>query len=245
MELINHLASYSFSFMGETILWIDLIAFLVFIGAWSGYTRYADRQYHRRTNLMRVMDGMRKKWMQEMLLRDNRMMDATLLGNLLRSIAFFASTTILILLGIITVLGAHSDEGLQLVKAIPFAIGSTPFMWEMKLMLLAMIFVYAFFKLTWSLRQYNYVCILVGATPASDRIRAEHKEYALRVGDLIGNAGRHFNMGLRAYYFGLAAVSWFINGFFLIAASAFVVWIVFRREFRSHTMAALSGVENI
>jgi uncharacterized membrane protein len=39
--------------------------------------------------------------------------------------------------------------------------------------------------------------------------------------------------------------SWTLVAVFLIAASAFVVWIVFRREFRSHTMAALSGVENI
>jgi uncharacterized membrane protein len=243
--MIEFISSYYVLFMGEKVLWLDILALLFFFVSWFGYSNYADNHYHSRINLMRTMDDMRKKWMQEMLLRENRMMDATLIGNLLRSIAFFASTTILILLGIITVLGAHSNEGLQLVKSIPFAIGSSIFMWEVKLFLLAMIFVYAFFKLTWSLRQYNYACILVGASPAADRVRKEHKEYALRVGDLIGNAGRNFNMGLRAYYFGLAAVAWFVNGFFFILITSMIVYEVYRREFRSHAVASLAGVENI
>lgn len=243
--MFEALASHSFHIAGQQVLWIDLAAAIYFYVAWFGYSNYADKHYHTRTNLMRTMDDMRKKWMQEMLLRENRMMDATLIGNLLRSIAFFASTTILILLGVITVLGSHSDEGLQLVKSIPFTIGSSPFMWEIKLFMLGLIFVYAFFKLTWSLRQYNYACILVGATPAAERIRKEHKEYALRVGELIGNAGRNFNMGLRAYYFGLAAVAWFINGPFFIIVTTMVIYEVYRREFRSHAVASLSGVENI
>jgi uncharacterized membrane protein len=243
--MFEQIATFHFNVAGQNVLWADLFAVIYFYIAWCGYSLYADKQYHKRTNLMRTMDDIRKKWMQEMLMRENRIMDSNLIGNLLRSIAFFASTTILILLGIITVLGAHSSEGLQLVKTIPFSVGSSPFMWEIKLLILAMIFVYAFFKLTWSLRQYNYACILVGATPAADRVRKEHKEYALRVGELIGNAGRHFNMGLRAYYFGLAMVAWFINSVVFMLVTTLVVYIVFRREFRSHAMAALAGVENI
>ncbi|MBN8543359.1 MAG: DUF599 domain-containing protein [Alphaproteobacteria bacterium] len=243
--MLGQLAEYHTVINGQPILWLDIAAALFFFCAWFGYSDYADRQYHRRTNLMRTMDDMRKKWMQEMLLRENRVMDATLIGNLLRSIAFFASTTILILVGIITVLGTHNEEGLQLIRAIPFTVGSTAFMWEAKLLLLGIIFVYAFFKLTWSLRQYNYTCILVGATPHPNHIRNEHKEYALRVGDLIANAGRHFNMGLRAYYFGVATVAWFINGAFFIVMTTLVVYELFRREFRSHAVATLDGVEGI
>lgn len=243
--MLEQFVSYHVILVGEKILWLDIISVLFFMAAWFGYTHYADRHYHTRTNLMRTMDEMRKKWMQEMLSRDNRMMDATLIGNLLRSIAFFSSTTILILLGIITVLGAKSEEGLDLIHAIPFVIGSSPFMWEMKLLMLAMIFVYAFFKLTWAQRQYNYTCILVGATPDRENIRNDHREYALRVGELMGNAGRQFNLGLRAYYFGLATVAWFINGFCFMLVTTLVVYEVYRREFRSHAAATLSGVEKL
>lgn len=243
--MFDYLAQYSVEIAGQGVLWLDIFAFVFFLVAWFGYSRYAVKHYHTRTNLMWTMDQIRKKWMIEMLHRENRIMDATLIGNLLRSIAFFASTTILILLGIITVLGTHSTEGLQLVKALPFAIGSSAFMWEFKLLVLAVIFTSAFFKLTWAQRQYNYSCALVGAAPAKEHLEEKHNEYALRVGELISNAGVHFNSGLRAYYFGLAAVAWFINGVFFIALTMLVVYEVYRREFRSHAVAALSGVENI
>lgn len=231
-----------FIYDGNHILWIDLAALLWFAACWFGYAWYADANYARRVNLVRMMDDMRTRWMQQMLKRDMRVPDATLIGNISRAIAFFASTTILILIGIVTVMGAH-DRGLQLVKTLPFAIGSTPLMWEIKLALLALIFIYAFFKLTWSLRQYNYVSIVVGAAPLAHEHTAQHAEYARRAGKLIGNAGRHFNLGLRAYYYGLAAVSWFINGAVFIAVTALIVYVAYRREFRSHTVNNLLAMD--
>ena len=41
-----------------------------------------------------------------MLLRDNRIADANVIGNLERNAAFFASSTLIILAGILTALGA-------------------------------------------------------------------------------------------------------------------------------------------
>ena len=38
-------------------------------------------------------------------------------------------------------------------------------LWEAKTIGLAVIFVYAFFKFAWSYRLYNYVAIMLGATP--------------------------------------------------------------------------------
>lgn len=223
---------------------LDLIALAWFAIGWIGYARYADMQYSKRVNLMSTMDMMRLRWMQEMVRRENRMVDATLIGNLLRSISFFASTTILILLGLMTVLGAQ-NEGISLINALPYAAVNTPLMWEIKIMLMAVIFVYAFFKLTWSLRQYNYVCALVGAVPMPDEKNHELEEYARRCARLISNAARHFNMGIRAYYYGLAAVSWFVNAPLFIVLTTLTVFVVYRREFRSHTVNHIAGLEKV
>jgi uncharacterized membrane protein len=225
---------------------IDFVALAWFAICWIGYTRYADYNYTRKVNLMHTMDGMRMRWMQEVMTRDNRMVDATLVGNLLRAIAFFASTTILILIGLFTVLGSHT-QAQKLIENVPFADGTSPFMWEVKIILLCLIFIYAFFKLTWSLRQYNYICILVGAAPKPQEYtkeqQQEHNEYARRAGLLSANAGRHFNMGLRAYYYGLAAVCWFINAGSFMLATTFFVLIIYRREFRSHAVNHIRGME--
>lgn len=213
---------------------IDVIALAWFFAAWFSYDFFASRRYHQTRNLMQTVDDLRIRWMQNMLKRYNRVSDATLIGNLLRSISFFASTTILILVGLFSVLGAKK-ESMMFIEAIPYAQHSSLFMWEVKVMLLILIFVYAFFKLTWSLRQYNYACILVGAAPAPDMID-DHKGYGTHIGKLICNAGKHFNLGLRSYYFGLATVSWFVHSALFMAVTALVVLVVFRREFRSHTV---------
>lgn len=44
--------------------------------------------------------------MQRMLERDNRIIDSNLVGHLMGSVSFFASTTIIIIGGLIAVLGA-------------------------------------------------------------------------------------------------------------------------------------------
>lgn len=229
---------------GHPILWIDLAAAAWFFICWFGYTRFADVYYEQQVNLARVMDDMRSRWMQQMLRRENRVSDATLMGNILRSIYFFASTTILILIGLVTALGAQS-KGLQVIEEIPIAIGSTPLMFEAKISLLAFIFIYAFFKLTWSLRQYNYACIIVGAAPPAHELRPHHVNFGVQAGKLLGAAGRNFNMGLRAYYFGMAAVSWLINGAIMILVASFVVYVVYRREFRSSAINNLVAIDEI
>lgn len=239
MEWYQH----AYNFEGHPILWIDIIALGWYMACWAGYAYYADYQYGKSINLVRIMDDMRTRWMHQMIKRDARMSDATLIGNIARSISFFASTTVLILIGIVTVMGSRQQEGLEIVRSLPFVMGSTSLMWEFKLGLLALIFTYAFFKLTWSLRQYNYVSIVVGAAPLCNEHKSHHYEYARRAGKLIGNAGRHFNLGLRAYYFGLAVISWFLNGMVFMAVTALVVWVAYRREFRSHTVNNLLALD--
>jgi uncharacterized membrane protein len=59
---------------------------------------------------------------------------------------------------------------------------------------------------------------------------------AARISDI---ATRHFNSGIRAYYFALAALGWFVHPWLLIAASVFVLLVLWRREFHSATLAAL------
>lgn len=234
----------SFDFVGVPILYLDLVAFLWFACGWLGYAWFADMHYDKRVNLIRIMDDMRSRWMLQMLRRDNRMMDATLIGNLLRAISFFASTSILILIGLVSILGAQS-KALQVTSTFPFTFGASPLMFEAKVALLIVIFIYAFFKLTWSLRQYNYACIVVGAAPNPVELKPEHYEFAARAGKLIGGAGRHFNMGLRAFYFGLAVMGWFMNGIAFMAATAIVIFVVHRREFRSHTVNNLIAIDEI
>lgn len=217
---------------------IDWIAPVWFFFCWAGYSFYADYMGTHRGTLLAVTRDYRVNWMRQMLRRDNRMVDASLIGNLLRSISFFANTAIFIVLGLFTLL-RYRDEASDILTTIPYATPTIPILWEGKIFLLASIFVYAFFKYTWSLRQYNYACIVVGAAPLCNDDNQHFEEYARNAANLVHNAARHFNMGLRGYYFGLAALSWFINGYAFVLASAWVVLVLYRREFRSRAIEFL------
>jgi uncharacterized membrane protein len=219
----------------------DLLAPVWFLACWVGYTLYADR-LHGRRNLTQTMHAYRCLWVQRMLERDNRIVDAHILANLMRSVSFFASTTMFILAGLIAVLGARQDA-MAVLSELPFAVETPALLWDVKVLLLVVVFAYAFFKFTWAFRHYNYCLILLGSVPTPDRLDQESARIADRLAAIATSTARHFNRGIRAYYFGLAALGWFIHPWLFILLSAWVVVVLYRREFRSRLLKTLGTPE--
>src|SRR3546814_11912940 len=104
----------------------------------------------------------REDWMRRMLLRENRIADASVIGNLERNASFFASSTLIILAGILTVLGA-SDRAVSLLADLPLVQQASQGMSEAKLLCLQLVFVYAFFTFSWCMRQSNFAAVRVGS----------------------------------------------------------------------------------
>ncbi len=221
---------------------VDLVAPVWFLMVWLGYTWFADRDrgVH---NLTTVMRDYRLLWMKRMLDRDVRMVDTQIFGNLMRSMSFFASTTMFIIAGLVAVLGAR-EKAMAVLNELPFAVHASNLLWDLKVLLLVAIFVYAFFKFTWAFRHYNYCLILVGAVPAHDRLDEECEKIARRAARYATSTGRHFNRGIRAYYFGLAALGWFLHPIIFVVLTGWVALVLYRREHRSNLLETL-GKPNI
>ncbi len=218
-----------------------LIAVLWFILCWVGYTRYADWRGRDTACLASVMHLYRQDWMQRLLVRENRIADANVIGNLERNASFFASSTLIILAGILTALGA-SDRAVSLLADLPFAQPVSRGLSEIKLLCLAVVFVYAFFTFSWCMRQYNFAAVLVASAPmvgernVSDQERRAFAERAARV---LSMAANQFNFGLRAYYFGMATLAWFVHPWFFMLVTTGVVLILYRREFHSDVLGVM------
>lgn len=224
------------------VAWPDLAAPAFFLLCWAGYSLCADGPWGARASLMSRIHELRTTWMRRMLARDNRIGDMQVVMILAQSNAFFASTSLLIIGGCLAILGAR-DQAMTVLNEIP-GVAETPlFLWEIKVLLLVIVFVFAFFKLTWSLRQFNYVAILIGAAPPPEEAASPAGlRYAEMAAGVASRAAEHFNKALRTYYFGLAALSWFLQPYLFMALTALVVLVVYRREFRSHTMTILGPV---
>ncbi len=226
----------------RALAWTDLAAVVLFFSGWVGYAHFASRRALTRPSLLAATNRERTRWMLQSTWRDVRVLDGVVVQNLSASPSFFASTTILIIGGLLAVLssGERVDE---IVREIPFAARSSVLVFDLKIVLLTAVFVYAFFRFTWSLRQYTFGAILVGAAPEHTKFGsdAEREAYASRAGRVMGLAAGSFNDGLRAYYFAFAAVAWFFSPWAMAAATGGVIWVLYRREFHSEVLEALNG----
>lgn len=225
----------------EQELLINSMCLIWFLMCWVGYTFYARYRANQQSSLASELHNYRQSWMRRVLMRDVRVGDAALIANLERNVSFLASTTILILAGLLTVFTV-SDEVSGLVSQIPFANNTSPLSVQLKVIMLVIIFVYAFFTFTWSMRQYGFCSIVLGAAPLVEEAEVsedERERYAFYAARVIDLAGLSYNHGLRAYYFALSVLAWFISPYLFLLSSSFVVAVLYRREFKSRSLQAL------
>jgi len=218
----------------------DWVALAIFLVGWIGYSLYADRGRVGARGLRGITSAHRLAWGYEMTRRENRIADAALIGNLMSSVSFWANTTIYIIAGLLAVAGTL-DKLVSVTSELPFARAEPREVLELKMFLLIGIFIFAYFKFTWSLRQFNFLSIILGATPPASRPREELATHAERFGTINALSGDEFNGGIRAYYFGFAALGWFAHPALFAAATLGVLAVLFRRDFHSHTFVALKG----
>lgn len=231
----------------ENFSLIDVFAFVWLWLWWVGYTYYADWKAQSTDCLVSVLHRLRVEWVNALMRRENRVADASIIANLERNVSFFASASTLVLAGTLTAMGSE-DKMLVLAQRLPFVNASSQLMWEFKLLLLASIFVYAFFKFTWSLRQYNFASIAVGGAPVVGGERefslAEF-EMSQQVAKVLSRAAYAFNLGLRAYYFAMAVLFWFLSPWALLPVTLIMVAVLYRREFHSNVLAAMVAIDNV
>lgn len=219
---------------------ISLLAPVFFIACFRGYLRYTYLRSRDTPCLAFAMHRFRKQWIRMALTRDNRIADTNIVANLERNVSFFASSSLLVLAGLVTLLSS-SETALGMLSEVPFSDHSTRGEWEVKVLLLVFLFVYAFFKFTWALRQYGLVSVMIGAAPENSLKpgRDEILKHVDSISKMASKASGNFNNGLRSYYFSMAALGWFINAWVLIMLSVFIVFILYRREFKSETLTIM------
>ena len=225
---------------------LDLLALLCFICSWAGYTAFARRKAKTTDCIARCLHQHRIHWMNELMTRSVRVGEAALLANLERNIAFFASTTLLVLAGVLT-LFAQVAQLESVIATIPFSAPPNHALVQVKLGMLAGIFVMAFFQFTWSMRQYGFLNVMIGAAPLDiDGNNENLRGYAKQMAVVQDQAAHSYNYGLRSYYFSMAALCWFFHPVLFIAASVFVVVTLYRREFKSRAVQAIrAGQEHL
>jgi uncharacterized membrane protein len=215
---------------------LDAAAFVAFLAISFGYGSLFDGRFRRPNSINEKMIGIREAWMMRLLDRDNRITDTTLAGHSIRSITFFASTTLILIAALVGALGSAQRVHAATVNLSVLFGGGSQALFELKVFLVVAIFVYAFFKFTWAIRQFNSFAFaaVIGSAPQTGS-PAPDRAFARRTAQNLSHGFWHFNAGARAYYFALAALAWFIHPLLFIAATLPITLVLIRRQLFSAT----------
>lgn len=231
------------SFLAE-IGWLDLIAAAVLFASYVLYapaTRlvFGD-DIRSRMMLWRVL------WARQMLWREERITDVSIVRGLIGNVSFFATTTIFVISGLVALLGA-SPLIADRINELPHFANATDETVALKISALLALAVVAFFKFGWAMRLHAYSLMMVGAAPEPGERQSELAEVvASRLAEMSALASRNFLGGVRAYYFGFAALPWLFSAWLFFPVLGLAVVVAVHREFMSKAfeIATFPGIEN-
>jgi uncharacterized membrane protein len=203
----------------------DWIALGLFFLAWLGYGPLMKLVRRKRWSLNTDMLVVRSNWMTAMTHRDLKLVDSQLMGHSISSASFFASTNLLLIAAVASVLfgGESALKGIAAVGAEPVALA----LLEAKLALILICLASGFLDFIWALRQLNYALALIGAAPEIHS-EVDRVAYGQAAGRVLNPALNSFNRGMRGYYFALAAAAWMFGPFWLglgaVTAFGLLAW---------------------
>ncbi|MEO8757648.1 MAG: DUF599 domain-containing protein [Devosia sp.] len=218
---------------------MTLFASVFPIICWLAYSLAVPFVEARRPSLSVIMGMQRRRWVANATKRESPM-DAILSGNLMQSVSFLASTSVLLALAIFAAFG-QLPALMRTLQTLSVGNDYTIADMQIHLLVLLVIFVSSFFAFTLSLRQFNHFCIMVGAI--SHDVPATEEEIDA-IAMLNSFAAKNFNNGIRAYYFAVPAVAWFVSPWLSIAVTLITTGFIVHREFFSsaHRLAASVAV---
>lgn len=215
---------------------LDYAALAVLLGAWLWIGWKIEHPSQQKRSVSQMMDNYRRDWMREMVTRQPRMFDAQVVAAMRQGSTFFASTTMIAIGGGLALLG--NTERLAGVAS-DLAIGSAPaLVWEIKILVVVLLLANAFLKYVWAHRLFGYCAVLMASVP-NDPEDPQAYPRAAQSAEICVTAARSFNRGLRATYFALASLAWFLGPIALMLGTVITFGVLYRREFASQSRTIL------
>lgn len=221
MQILDHMALLSP---------LDWVASAAIVVAWIILGWMIEHPGAKRPSVTVLMSERRRDWMKVFVTRDPRIFDSQILGGLRQGTAFFASTCLLAIGGVLALAG--NTEPLRGVAAEVTDMAVPVLIFQLKLALVVLFITNAFLKFVWANRIFGYCAVMMAAVPNDPDDPIAYPR-AAQAAELNIRAAINFNRGLRAMYFALGALAWLLGPVALIISTVVVVWVVWSREFAS------------
>ncbi len=222
---------------------IDWVALAIFLVCWLFYEPLLKTAGRPGGLINSDMTVIRMAWMRKMVGRENPLVDGQIIGQVLNSNAFFASSNLLL---IAAAAGAlfNVDQTFEAASDLAAIETSNRMLFELQIGLVIVTLARGFLAFIWSIRQLNYTLAAVGAAPSGSK-EAFGAAYADAVARLLQPALSSFNSGVRGYYFAMAAAAWLFGPYAFMLATLGGVGLLYWRQKRSRTAKAVASIRQL
>jgi uncharacterized membrane protein len=222
---------------------IDWAALGIFLVCWLFYEPLLKTAGRPGGLINSDMTVIRSAWMRKMVGRENPLVDGQIIGQVLNSNAFFASSNLLL---IAAAAGAlfNVDQTFEAASDLSAIKTSSRTLFELQIGLVIVALARGFLAFIWSIRQLNYTLAAVGAAPSGNK-EAVGAAYASAVAQLLQPALSSFNSGVRGYYFAMAAAAWLFGPYAFMTTTIGAVCLLYWRQKRSRTAKAVAAIRKL
>ena len=215
---------------------LHLVAFALLFAAWWLYSPLLA--LFGRGTLNAQLGIVRLRWMLLSTQRINRPFDAILLNQIISSVAFFGSASLIVLAALLGTF-ANVSAVHALLSQLHFVSPMSLELMTANLSVVVLILAISFFAFTYSLRKLIYTVALSGGL--ADQA-VETPQFTVQVeatATVLTEAVRSFNNGIRGYYYAVAALFLLLGPVACIVATCAVMAMLFYRQTLTPTARAI------
>ncbi|MDA8137084.1 MAG: DUF599 domain-containing protein [Desulfobacteraceae bacterium] len=167
-----------------------------------------------------ITNHVRQQWVRSIMHNKSDLLAVQTLRNGVMASNFLASTAILIDLGLLSVV--FKPSFFQEVSYSMSLVGThNQALWLFKLMVLVVLFFYAFFNFTLTIRYYNHAGFMINILEAHDpTVTPEVVAEALNLGAL------HYTLGMRGFYLAVPLGLWMFGPLWMFCGAVILVLVL-------------------
>lgn len=171
-----------------------------------------------------ITNHVREQWVRSIMQNKSDIVAVQTLRNGVMASNFLASTAILISLGLLSM--AFKPGLFQEISHVLNLTGvRSETLWMVKLLLLVVLFFYAFFNFTLTIRYYNHAGFMINILEAHDPTATPEV-----VAEVLNHGALHYTFGMRGFYLAVPIGLWFFGPLWMLAGSIVLVWVLNRLD---------------
>lgn len=205
----------------------DAIALAVVIGVIACYQAYLRALGRRNPSavLSCVAAIERAAWVESMMAdRNNGVLAIQTLRNSTMASTFMASTSILLMVGVMTLSG--QAPALKTTWHYLNVVGSLePELWMIKLLTLLLLLFFAFYCFSNAIRIFNHVGYMINVQKVPETMRLSPPQIASE----LNRGGDYYSLGTRTFYYLIPFIFWLFGPIYMMIATLVLVVILLPR----------------